>query len=514
MVMETGFEESFQFEIDDVTSSVLGGGIIPGAIREYYEVVKVGTRRGKTIVDESHGSFAVAYKMNALQPGNNNLCFRVWYNTALIGDACSRLEDEQARKEEIDRAEQFSERLKGIASPLFTWKDKLPYFSNFEFVREAIKVTNSKGCVRSIPGMRMDWIEGTPLGEYIRQHADDTGKMKALAEAFMTMCKQFREYGVSHGDLSCNNILVCEKDNVEIKLVDYDSIYIEQTMADMHCKQALAGTPGFQHPQRLNANEPIPASVNDDNFSQQVIYLSILAVALNPKIAESYDALLLFSDDDLNDAASFRKSEGYKEVTDLNSKEASFFLNELERAISGPLDSVKSICDLDQELNNSQDTVPPPPKPWWKKLSEWRAIAGIKPWWKNPFVWIAIAAIVFLGGREISAYLANSQQSEQAREIIVPALESQAWRVTMLNGEQMRLGDTGATLTAQNANGTAYKIEIYCTSMAIKFETSITVDRYTGIISSPELGEGRVEVKEDNFGKQLKLIFNGCIVEK
>lgn len=567
--MEPIYEDSFRFEVDDITRSVLDKKIIPLDIRENYEVHITGTSRGKTIVNESHGSFAVAYKMNALKKGNNNLCFRVWYNTALIGDADSKLENEEQHREETKRAELFNERMVKISSPLITWNKELPYFDNFEFFREAIVIKNNNGCERRVPGMKMDWIEGTILDKYIQEHALEKEKIRKLAQEFLIMCKKFKEYGISHGDLSSNNIIVYEKGNeVQIKLVDYDSMFIERTMANKNYYQALAGTPGFQHHERLNSSKPLLASINDDNFSQQVIYLSILAVALNPDIAESYDTTLLFCSDDLKDDISFKNSLGYSEVAILQNNETNFYLEQLCKAINSPLEDVKSVCDLEpilrfetyktekgddidrmglssdnkicqkhianakqdidmlkydsnKSFDENKDCIDKIVSLLKERLEKERNPSISEKYtqlWRKNKILLGVGTfiiVVCFGIKVISDHWGNDEiLVEISQDHLVPSLEGSDWIVQMIDGERLPTGDAGATIKALDADGTQYIMLITSDSKALQTEVNFTVDRLTGDLLSTELGNGRVELIKDDMGNHIKIIFDKWIIVK
>jgi serine/threonine protein kinase len=184
------------------------------------------------------------------------------------------------------------ERYKKIAEHLY--KCNLPYFSEFTYVENGLIVTGE-----FLDTLRMKWVEGLKLTEYISYHLHDNYILEKLAANFLTMIDDLHKNSISHGDLQHNNILVTQEG--EIKLIDYDSICVPALEGE---RDVCRGRFGFQHPSRITAG--IKASVKVDYFSELVIYLSILAVAENPtlwdkyKVAVAEDRLLFKAEDFLD----------------------------------------------------------------------------------------------------------------------------------------------------------------------------------------------------------------------
>lgn len=91
------------------------------------------------------------------------------------------------------------------------------------------------------------------------------------------MVADLHTHRISHGDLQNGNILL-KKDgtDVEIKLIDYDSLFVP----DLHGQPSpTPGLPEYQHPARgLLSNEKV------DYFSELVIYLSFLSLSEKPDL--------------------------------------------------------------------------------------------------------------------------------------------------------------------------------------------------------------------------------------
>ena len=151
---------------------------------------------------------------------------------------------------------------------------KLPFLMNFRYYTEAVRTLQKPN--EYFPVLLMDWSEGMPLNTFISINLKNTKIMTLLANNFLRASIEMQKVHVSHGDLSGDNILVTPDGN--IRLIDYDGFYVPPLKGK---KSNEKGHENFQHPSRGDEfNERI------DNFSVLVIYLSILAVSVNPKLWE------------------------------------------------------------------------------------------------------------------------------------------------------------------------------------------------------------------------------------
>lgn len=180
------------------------------------------------------------------------------------------------------RTNQISQQLKNSS---------LPYFVGFEYVPQGI--ATSKGV---FPIVIMDWVEATPLKNYIKTNLANTQILINLAENFMQMSKDLHKAGFSHGDLQHGNIMVSPDGH--IFLVDYDSMFVPG-LEDV--TDEIKGLAGYQHPGRNNQKYLSPYS---DYFSELIIYTSILAIAKLPRLWSELEIedteTLVFSQDDLD----------------------------------------------------------------------------------------------------------------------------------------------------------------------------------------------------------------------
>lgn len=156
---------------------------------------------------------------------------------------------------------------------------------DFEYLLRGIKVANEW-----YPIVKMQWVDGLPLNQYLDEHLGDPARLKELADRFPPLVEELRKNHLAHCDLQHGNIMVTP-DN-EYRLVDYDGMYTPAFRG----KSPELGHANFQHPRRT------PDFYNEqvDNFSAIVIYLSLLAVADDPPIFEKFyaaDNLLMTSAD-------------------------------------------------------------------------------------------------------------------------------------------------------------------------------------------------------------------------
>jgi serine/threonine protein kinase len=183
---------------------------------------------------------------------------------------------------------------------------KLPYFADFIYDEKGILVNGNL-----LDTIRMEWLEGKLLKEYLEENLGNKNKLTKLANDFLEMYKTLRENKISHGDLQEGNILIDRNGN--IKLVDYDSICIPEIEGQ---KELVTGLKGYQHPSRFKAGK---ASLKADYFSELVIYLSILALSENSNLWNKNQVkdtqYLLFTEADFED---FENSEIYNDIQKLS----------------------------------------------------------------------------------------------------------------------------------------------------------------------------------------------------
>ena len=184
-------------------------------------------------------------------------------------------------------------------------KAKLSFLCQFQYIDQGINVEG-----KIYPITRMRWIDGINIKDYICQNKNSKDLLIALAKNFLKMTQALHALSLAHGDLQHGNILVDK--NHHLHLVDYDSFYCPQLKGE---PDTVTGLADYQHPSR-SKNKSVSEKL--DYFSELIIYLSILAIAENPSLADKYKVegseRLLFSKEDFPD---IKKAEVYKDIQTL-----------------------------------------------------------------------------------------------------------------------------------------------------------------------------------------------------
>lgn len=277
------------------------------------------------------GGFCLVYPVTN---GTNKYAFRVWHT----------------------EIEGIKDRLKKISAYLA--QHPLPYFVEFDYVENALRVVDEEGNEQDIDAVRMEWVNGKNLVAYIDSVVSDTTiaesdkkqKLISLAFLFRQMVADLHKVNIAHGDLQHGNIIITP--NEEIRLVDYDSVYVPTFITE---EQVTSGMAAYQHPCRKN--KTFVASKTDDYFSEQIIYLSLLCFAedlsLWEPIEDRDEYSLLFTEADLN---SLSNSALYNRVCQINNPEVRQLLIELKQNLAySDTTNVKSLEDV---LKNNYETAP------------------------------------------------------------------------------------------------------------------------------------------------------------
>jgi hypothetical protein len=171
---------------------------------------------------------------------------------------------------------------------------KVPWLVEFEFILKGVMVHGEW-----YPIVKMQWVEGCPINNYLEEHLNEPETLLNLAGQFRTLVADLRRHKIAHGDFQHGNIMVTPQG--ELRLVDYDGMYCP---AFGKKRSPELGHANFQHPLRL-------ADYYDeslDNFSALVIYISLLALAAEPALWKEFytgDNLLFSSND-------YRNTQGSK----------------------------------------------------------------------------------------------------------------------------------------------------------------------------------------------------------
>jgi hypothetical protein len=151
----------------------------------------------------------------------------------------------------------------------------LPYTVGFEYQPQGIRIRGAW-----YPILKMEWVEGELLNDYLVAHLMDPVTLQSLMESWVRMVSDLERSGCAHGDLQHGNVLVV---NGELKLVDYDGMFVPALLG---MGSHELGQQHYQHPQRTGTD----FGPQLDRFSSWVIYLSIAAVRVDPSLWSSTQA--------------------------------------------------------------------------------------------------------------------------------------------------------------------------------------------------------------------------------
>ena len=160
--------------------------------------------------------------------------------------------------------------------------NKLPYTVQFDFIPKGIKVNT-----QWYPILKMGWVEGELLDHFIVKYLHNAKVLRQLALRWVRMVRHLETIKMAHGDLQHGNILIVKGN---IKLVDYDAMFVPALGGQ---RSREIGHPNYQHPSR-SANH---FDVHIDRFSAWIIYITLVALSLNPdlwQLVGAGDEFILF----------------------------------------------------------------------------------------------------------------------------------------------------------------------------------------------------------------------------
>jgi hypothetical protein len=139
----------------------------------------------------------------------------------------------------------------------------------FEFQPEGIRIRGSW-----YPILKMEWVDGDTLNVHVRKTLGSPKALAKLADRWAELVELLERAGIAHGDLQHGNVLVRDG---EFRLIDYDGMFVPALKGrGSHEK----GHPAYQHPHRTGRD----FDADLDRFSALVIYVSLVAVAKEPKL--------------------------------------------------------------------------------------------------------------------------------------------------------------------------------------------------------------------------------------
>lgn len=203
------------------------------------------------------GQFAYVFKLNAPLTGGETLavrCFRGY-----LGD----------REERYQSLNAHLNAHRIVALP------------RFKYLSKGILVAGQR-----YPLLAMEWIEGATLDVYLEEVVNRPDVLRHLADEWLRLMSALRAASIAHGDLQHGNIIV---EHGQLRLVDLDGMYVPALAG--HTSSEV-GHQHYQHPLR----DARFFSLDVDNFSALVVYLSLISLAARPSLwNEHHDENLIFT---------------------------------------------------------------------------------------------------------------------------------------------------------------------------------------------------------------------------
>lgn len=220
------------------------------------------------------------------------------------------------------------------------------YFLPSFYQTEGIVIDGTK-----YPTLTMEWGNGLLLKDFLADHIQQRSQLMTLADELEGMFTCLHQLKIAHGDLQHGNILV--NSSGKPLLLDYDSVFVPS----MHGEKAtIAGYENYQHPARkrqLTLNEKM------DYFSEVIILLSVLGIALDPDLWTRYRVAetegLLFEKSDFVDLL---HSGIYADLRILRNRKVDFLLDTLKAYLKmNDISMLVSVWELKEYQSLSKPSV-------------------------------------------------------------------------------------------------------------------------------------------------------------
>lgn len=219
----------------------------------------------------------------------------------------------------------INERYQAINDYVHLHQQRLTFLVPQIWVQRAITINGQVW-----PFIKAHFIQAPMLGAFLADMYQEPFVVSALAKQWFAFIDTLESLHIAHGDLDVTNVLVFGTyPQVALHLVDFDSMYVPALHGR---KMHEGGHEHFQPPFQLRLRH---FDAEMDRFSALVIYLSLIALAENPRLWEQCKAneetRLLLSSDDFRDLGN---SSAYKILRmQQNNRELQLCLDELASSI-------------------------------------------------------------------------------------------------------------------------------------------------------------------------------------
>src|SRR5262249_51186303 len=123
--------------------------------------------------------------------------------------------------------------------------------------------------------VKMRWIEGVALTEFVRASLDQPHMLGMAADRLQRLASKQRTARVAHGNVDPAHVMVVGGRGrpLELRLVDYDTLFVP---ALAECRPEETGHRNYNHPQRVWQGA---YDADADRFPLLVLYTALRALA-------------------------------------------------------------------------------------------------------------------------------------------------------------------------------------------------------------------------------------------
>jgi WD40 repeat protein len=217
-------------------------------------------------------------------------------------------------------------------------KANFPFTVGFNYLSEGVRFRG-----QWFPVLKMEWVEGFTLNEFVRDNAGKPKYLQALLQMWEKLTARLRDANFAHADLQHGNVLLVPGDlqnTLGLRLIDYDGMWVP-ALAEHHSGEI--GHPNFQHPLRLRDRL---YNADADRFPHLVIASALRATALGGRaLWDRFDNgdNLLFKEADLRDPAN---APVFKALWELNDDVLCALLGKLALAAREPMRKTPWLDDV------------------------------------------------------------------------------------------------------------------------------------------------------------------------
>ncbi len=154
-------------------------------------------------------------------------------------------------------------------------RQKRKFAVEFVYLPEGIRINGVW-----YPILKMRWVEGFTLNEFLRDHAGQPALIEQLSQLWLRLAAELRDAKMAHGDLQHGNVLLVpgsKSTSIALRLIDYDGMWVPALATQ---PPGEVGHPNYQHPVRLTSGG---YDAEIDRFSHLVIYSALRFLAVGGK---------------------------------------------------------------------------------------------------------------------------------------------------------------------------------------------------------------------------------------